>query len=72
MAAAKPKEENPEDLKGQNGQSGSTETLPTVRALCLTNVKHNQDYYRAGDKLDLPQDVFHVLMAAKAIRPLGE
>ncbi|TNJ68220.1 hypothetical protein FE784_00740 [Paenibacillus hemerocallicola] len=43
-----------------------------VRALFLTNVKHNLDYYDAGQKNDLPEDVFVTLMRAKAVRLIGE
>ncbi|WP_028559024.1 hypothetical protein [Paenibacillus pinihumi] len=63
---------------GQGPEDNSTdltepvESLPTVRAICLTNVKHNRDLYRAGQKLDLPEDVFDTLHEAKAVRRLGE
>ncbi|RJX40878.1 hypothetical protein D3P09_02310 [Paenibacillus pinisoli] len=44
----------------------------TVRVEFLTNVKHDTDYYRAGQREDLPKQVFDTLLAAKAVRRLGE
>lgn len=46
------------------------EPIRTVRALFLTNCSHNRDRYQAGQKEDLPEDIFNILFAAKAVRRL--
>lgn len=60
----------------QNSPEGKDQFPPdppqTVRVEFLTNVKHDRDFYRAGQRGDLPEQVFETLQAAKAVRRLGE
>jgi len=43
-----------------------------VRAVFITNAKHDRTRYHAGQKVELPEDVYEVLLQAKAIRPVEE
>ncbi|MFH5185731.1 hypothetical protein ACHHV8_25495 [Paenibacillus sp. TAB 01] len=43
-----------------------------IPAVFLTNCKHNRELYEAGQRVDLPEDVYAELLEAKAIRPIGE
>lgn len=65
----------------QNVESKTNETaqqsvkkakVKTIRVEFLTNCTHNRDRYHAGQKTDLPEDVFDALSKAKAVRRLGE
>lgn len=48
------------------------EPQETIRVEFLTNCTHNRDRYNAGQRESLPEDVFEILLKAKAVRRLGE
>jgi mannose/fructose/N-acetylgalactosamine-specific phosphotransferase system component IIB len=43
-----------------------------VKGVIVANVKHNKDRYQAGQRVELPQEDYDVLLAAKVIRPIEE
>lgn len=43
-----------------------------VSVVCLTNIKHDKDFYQAGQRVDLPEEVFAALQRAKAVRRIGD
>lgn len=51
---------------------GTSKTKETIRVEFLTNCTHNRDRYQAGQRADVPEDVFDALSKAKAVRRLGE
>ncbi|MBJ6360867.1 hypothetical protein ACFOQM_06085 [Paenibacillus sp. GCM10012307] len=82
MSKTKPETETEQQEQHKEQQSGAPEgtanseipevQVPTVRVEFLTNVKHDNEFYRAGQREDLQEDVFLTLNAAKAVRRLGE
>lgn len=61
--------QNPPVSEIETPQEEMPELIPVV---FLTNCTHNHDRYHAGQKEDLPDDVFEILLKAKAVRRLGE
>lgn len=68
-ADVQPTTQNP---VGKSGDVPTPEPQETIRVEFLTNCTHNRDRYYAGQRESLPKDVVEILLAAKAVRRLGE
>lgn len=44
----------------------------TVRVVFVKNTKHNKTLYKAGQRADVSQEDYDILLAAKTIRPVEE
>lgn len=54
------------DAPATNDEQGIT------KAVFLKNVKHNKTLYKTGQKVELSQEDYEILLAANVIRPAGE
>lgn len=57
---------------GVSGGQSTPKPQETIRVEFLTNCTHNLDRYYAGQRESLPKDVVDILLAAKAVRRLGD